>query len=68
MNLWHEWPMMLTTHEAARRLGVTHPHIIHLIHQGRLPAKRFGWMWMIDSDDVKNFKRLPPGPRPKKKS
>jgi len=43
---------MLTTQEAAKKLGVTRGRIVQLIHKGILPAVRFGWVWQIDEEDL----------------
>ncbi len=46
---------LITTHEAAERLGVNQSRIRQLIIAKQLPAKKFGRDWMIEEDDVENF-------------
>jgi excisionase family DNA binding protein len=46
----------LNTKEAGKKLGVSRPRIHVLIHSGRLPARRFGRDWLIDPDDLADFK------------
>jgi excisionase family DNA binding protein len=42
----------LTTAEAAGELGVTDRAIRKRIATGRLPARRRGWQWQIDRNDL----------------
>ncbi len=44
--------MHLTVDQAAARLGKSRRQIRYLIKAKRLPAKKFGGRWMIDSDDL----------------
>jgi excisionase family DNA binding protein len=57
---------LLTTHEAAERLGVTPQRVRAMIKAKRLAAEKFGHVHMIRAEDIE---RLPadrkPG-RPKK--
>lgn len=55
---------LLTTAEAASILGVSHRRARALVKSGRLPASRFGWMWLIQASELKKLKNRPPG-RPK---
>lgn len=55
---------LLTTAEAAAILGVTPRRVLNLVKYGRLPASRFGWVWLIKASDLKKFQKRPPG-RPK---
>jgi excisionase family DNA binding protein len=54
----HEY---LTTREAAERLGVTRERVYALIKAGRLPAEKFGPVWMILEDDLELVKDRKPG-------
>jgi excisionase family DNA binding protein len=56
---------MLTTQEAAERLGVTSIRVRQLISGGRLPAEKFGRDYMIKEEDLKLVKDRRPG-RPRK--
>lgn len=56
---------MLTTKEAAQRLGLkTTGAVRQLILAGRLKAKKIGRDWHVDETSVEEFKRQPVG-RPK---
>ena len=44
---------MITTAEAAERLGVTVRRVQALIAAGKLPAQKFGRDYMIDEKDLK---------------
>lgn len=63
---------MLTTTQAAERLGVTKARVIHLIHAGRLratPVSAGGRVlaYAIDPADLAAVRRRPPG-RPRKEN
>lgn len=50
MNMAHE--RILTTQQAADLLGVKRRQVIRLITLKRLPAQKFGAMWLIREADV----------------
>jgi excisionase family DNA binding protein len=56
---------LLTTKEAADKLGVHRSRIHALIQSGRLPAEKFGNVYMIREQDLKLVEERKPG-RPKK--
>lgn len=56
---------LLSTEEAAERLGVAGSRIRQLIKEGRLPAKKIGGGWVIAGKDLELVKDRKPG-RPKK--
>jgi excisionase family DNA binding protein len=56
---------MLTTEQAADRLGVTPARVRVLIREGRLPAQSFGRAHMINENDLKLVEERKPG-RPRK--
>lgn len=56
---------LLTTAEAADRLGVTAPRIRQLVLNGRLPAQKLGRDLFIDEKDLKLVTDRKPG-RPRK--
>jgi excisionase family DNA binding protein len=58
---------LLTTIEAANKLGVSKPRITALIRSGRLPAKKFGNAYMINESDLKLVEDRKPG-RPSKQA
>jgi excisionase family DNA binding protein len=58
---------MLTTQEAAERLGVTTIRVRQLISGGRLPAEKFGRDYMIKEEDLKLVEDRKPGRPPKAK-
>ena len=56
---------LLTTEEAAERLGVAQSRIYQWIAEGRLKATRVGAIYLVDAVAVGSFTRRPTG-RPKK--
>jgi excisionase family DNA binding protein len=56
---------MLTTREAADKLGVSDTRIRQMILSGRLPASQFGKAHVIKEDDLKLVADRKPG-RPSK--
>ena len=58
---------MLTTTEAAERLGVTVRRVNDLISSGRLPSERFGRAHMIRESDLQLVEGRQPGRPPKAK-
>jgi excisionase family DNA binding protein len=61
-----EW-RLITTVEAAKRLGVSRPRIQQYITKGRLKARKIGRDLFIDERDLATFKRRDPG-RPSTKA
>lgn len=59
---------MLTTEQAADRLGITPARVRVLIREGRLPAQSFGRAHMINEDDLKLVEDRKPGRPPKANS
>jgi excisionase family DNA binding protein len=57
--------MIITTTEAAKRLGVTVRRVQALITAGRLSAEKFGRDYMIREEDLEAVRERKPG-RPKK--
>jgi len=55
----------MTTAEAAKKLKIGAIRVRVLIRAGRLPAKRIGRDWLIESSDLKLVAVRRPG-RPKK--
>ncbi len=43
---------ILTTTQAAKALGVNNSRVRQLILAGRLPAQKFGHIWMIKEKDL----------------
>jgi excisionase family DNA binding protein len=58
---------LLTTPEAAERLGITLARVQQLIWKGRLPAQKIGRDYVINEDDLKLVAERKPG-RPAKPS
>ncbi|MBC7933167.1 MAG: helix-turn-helix domain-containing protein [Rubrivivax sp.] len=56
----------LTTEQAATRLGISPNRIRVLIREGRLPAKEFGKVYMIEEADLKHVENRKPGRPPQK--
>ncbi len=55
----------LTLAEAAERLGLSGQRVGQLIQAGRLPAAKFGKVWLVHKEDLAAFQPQPPG-RPRK--
>ena len=51
----------ITTDQAGKILGVTGRRVRALIEAGRLPAVKFGKVWMINKKDLKKVAVRPPG-------
>ena len=56
---------LLTTQEAAEKLGVTSTRIRAMILSGRLPAEKFGHVHMIKEEDLALVADRKPGRPPK---
>lgn len=52
---------LLTATQAAERLGVGPRRVLTLIHAGRLPASRFGHIWMVKAEDLALVAERPKG-------
>lgn len=52
---------LLTTEQAAGRLGITTARVRQMIIAGRLPAEKFGHVHMIRKDDLKLVADRKPG-------
>lgn len=52
---------MLTTQQAAERLGITRSLVIRLCQQGRIVASKLGRDWIIEERDLKHYKPNPKG-------
>jgi excisionase family DNA binding protein len=57
--------VLLTTRQAAERLGVSQPRIYQLIRERRLPAEKMGRDYFINEEDLKLVADRRPG-RPRK--
>jgi excisionase family DNA binding protein len=57
----------LTVQEAAERLGRHESRVRALCREGRIPAQKFGHIWMIERTDLEKFAKIPRprGRRPK---
>lgn len=58
---------ILTTAQAAERLGVSARRVQQLVKDGRLPAEQFGGALMIKEEDLKLVKNRKVGRPPKAK-
>jgi excisionase family DNA binding protein len=59
---------LLTTQQAAERLGITDSRVRQLILEGKLPAKKFGRSNMIRASDLKAVEGIKRGRPPKAQS
>jgi excisionase family DNA binding protein len=60
-------PKLLTTSEVAARLNVTRWRINAMIRDKRLPASRYGGIFLIRESDLKLVENRKPGRPPKRK-
>ena len=59
---------LISTNEAADRLGITRRRIVALILDGRLTAQKVGRDYVIDEKDLKLVEDRKPGRPPKAKA
>jgi len=59
---------LLSTSDAAARLGITVARVQHLIWGGRLPAQKVGRDYVIQESDLKLVAKRKPGRPPQKKA
>jgi excisionase family DNA binding protein len=52
---------VLTTTEAAKRLGLSAVRVRALCEAGELPARKVGRDWLIELEAIVSFERKPPG-------
>jgi excisionase family DNA binding protein len=57
---------LISSAEAAERLGVHITRVQVLIREGRLPAQRIGRTYVVNEDDLKLVEDRKPGRPPKK--
>lgn len=58
----------LTAKQAAEKLNVNDSRVRQLINSGKLPAEKYGNLWLIDEQDLELVKdRKPTGRPPKEK-
>jgi excisionase family DNA binding protein len=57
---------LISSAEAAERLGVHITRVQVLIREGRLPAQKIGRTYVVNEDDLKLVKDRKPGRPPKK--
>lgn len=58
---------LITTAEAADRMGISARRVQEFIKEGRLPAQQFGRTYVIDENDLKLVKDRKVGRPPKVK-
>ena len=56
----------ITAKQAAEKLNVNDSRIRQLIISGKLPAEKFGNLWLINEEDLELVKDRKPTGRPKK--
>lgn len=47
---------MLTVQEAAEMLGLPYYKVIRYVQRGVIPARKKGWIWLIDEKDLERVK------------
>jgi excisionase family DNA binding protein len=58
----------LTAKQVAEKLNVNDSRVRQLINSGRLPAEKYGNLWLIDEKDLELVKDRKPTGRPPKES
>lgn len=58
---------LLTTRQAAERLGISIPRVHQLISEGRLPAEKVGRDYVIREEDLRHVEGRKVGRPPKAK-
>jgi excisionase family DNA binding protein len=53
---------LISTKQAAERLGLSQVHIRHSIHRKKLKATKIGHDWLIDANDLDTFNKHRQGP------
>lgn len=56
---------LITSAQAAEKLGISMRRVQELIKTGRLPAQQFGRTYVVEEDDLKLVENRKPG-RPRK--
>ena len=56
----------LTARQAAEKLGVNDSRIRQLIGTGKLPAEKYGNLWLVDEKDLELVRDRKPTGRPRK--
>ena len=47
---------MLTVREAAELLGLPHHKVLRYVQRGVIPARKKGWIWLINQEDLERVK------------
>jgi excisionase family DNA binding protein len=55
--------MEVTANEAAQRLGLTESQVCRLIRSGKIKARKIGYMWLVDIDELKYNRHRKPKTR-----
>ena len=48
---------LMTLPEVAQSLGLTYQNVYGLITSGQIPARLFAGRWIVDAEDLQQFKR-----------
>lgn len=64
--VYHFGMKKLTARQAAEKLGVNDSRIRQLIGTGKLPAEKYGNLWLVDEKDLELVKNRKPTGRPRK--
>jgi excisionase family DNA binding protein len=48
--------MEISANDVAERLGLTESQVCRLIRSGKIKARKMGYMWLIDENDL-NYRR-----------
>jgi len=49
-------PRELSVREVASQLGLTHLEVNRRIHKKQIKARKVGWLWVINQEDVDKVK------------
>lgn len=42
----------------SERLGVPYRSVLRAVQQGRIPAKKVGWVWLVDEKELENREKI----------
>lgn len=49
--------MLITITQAAQIAGVSESYLRRLCRQGKIPARKYGWVWLIEEQDLEGVSK-----------